>query len=105
MSAYENVELPMIMLGKLSEDEIAKRTKKLLKRKSNSAFRSHFSSCWIARQDESLAIRAVWRRTTKSVCNQLSRSNEKAQLRELLQMNLNCYYWYILVAIKINVKG
>jgi len=30
MSAYENVEIPMIMLGKLTEDEIATRTKELL---------------------------------------------------------------------------
>jgi len=30
MSAYENVEIPMIMLGKLTEDEIAARTKELL---------------------------------------------------------------------------
>jgi len=30
MSAYENVEIPMIMLGKLTEDEIAARTEELL---------------------------------------------------------------------------
>jgi len=30
MSAYENVEIPMIMLGKLTEDEIATRPKELL---------------------------------------------------------------------------
>eukprot|EP01126_Amoeba_proteus_P031093 TRINITY_DN3060_c0_g1_i8.p1 TRINITY_DN3060_c0_g1~~TRINITY_DN3060_c0_g1_i8.p1 ORF type:complete len:213 (-),score=31.63 TRINITY_DN3060_c0_g1_i8:369-1007(-) len=31
MSAYENVELPMIMLGNLDEEQMEKRTKKLLK--------------------------------------------------------------------------
>jgi len=31
MSAYENVEIPMIMLGKLTEEEIETRTKSLLK--------------------------------------------------------------------------
>jgi len=33
MSAFENVELPMVMLGKYDEKERKKRTKKLLKRK------------------------------------------------------------------------
>jgi len=32
LSAYENVELPMIILGKLSEEEIAERAKELLTR-------------------------------------------------------------------------
>jgi len=31
MSAYENVELPMVILGKLEPDQIAQRTKELLK--------------------------------------------------------------------------
>ena len=40
MSAFENVELPMTILGKLSDRERAKRAKHLLKRTLISIFRS-----------------------------------------------------------------
>lgn len=67
MSAYENVELPMIMLGTLSAEEIEARTKKLLKRMKVCLLVPNRISCGTSRQNEPLALRIIWRRTTKSV--------------------------------------
>lgn len=61
MSAYENVELPMIMLGNLSEEEIAERTKMLLTRKLQYLQKNIYLvfSCWFARQNEPSTVGIV----------------------------------------------
>ena len=57
MSAFENVELPMTVLGKLSKKEAKARAIELLTRK-NVVFERILTiySCWLARSFRSLAF-------------------------------------------------
>jgi hypothetical protein len=76
MSAFENVELPMTILGKLKPAEIKKRTTELL----TSMLFLFLHTTVVGLQDRmshlvivrlflhfSTAIRVIWRRTTTSV--------------------------------------